>query len=262
MASLAATPTRTRGLLQRIEASWPAMSAAVVAQSVWLGLWPDTWRGPTRDEFWRALEFATVGSVVPVLISASIVGVAVVAQVNVWLGGLGDLYDVREVLLQVVNRELAPLVVGLVMLGRVGLVEATELDAMRGDGTVRALEAQGVDTFRLLVLPRVLATGLACFAQAVLFVIGASFAGYVAAVLLDVSQLGPVDVLLEALQGLGKYGAVILPLKTMLMGFVLAAVLAVSALSPVGERRYVVPGAFFRGLVSLLLITASVSLLL
>jgi len=78
----------------------------------------------------------------------------------------------------VVARELAPVLVSLVVIVRSGSVMATELGIMQIDGRVHALEAQGISPFLYLVLPRVLGAAVSTFCLTILFILVALASGY------------------------------------------------------------------------------------
>lgn len=136
---------------------------------------------------------------------AAFVGSILVTQTGIYVRRFGA----REILGwaagYAILREFGPLLVTLVMAGRIGARNAAELAALNLGGQVEGLRGAGVDPFAVLVAPRVVAAtvamalvGVACSAIAVL-------AGSITAVrLLDVSfhafyrafaeYLGPADV--------------------------------------------------------------------
>ena len=103
--------------------------------------------------------------------------------------GAVPLYFVGTLVQKTVTMELAPVLTGLALAGRVGANIAAELGTMRVTEQVDALETLGYDTFAFLVLPRVLA-GIVMFpivvGAAMITGVGAGWAASVA--LLDVSS--------------------------------------------------------------------------
>lgn len=83
-------------------------------------------------------------------------------------------------------REVFPLLAGGSMAARTGAELASQLQAMRVTRQVEALEMMGLDPFRLLVAPRV----IACTLGGPLCVIAAMVSGLVGAQLVGVFQLG------------------------------------------------------------------------
>jgi phospholipid/cholesterol/gamma-HCH transport system permease protein len=165
--------------------------------------------------------------------------------------------------MQVLLRELAPLTVGVVMLGRSGLVHLTELSTMRDDGTVRVLEAEGIDPALLLAMPRILALGIATFCHALLFTLVTVGLGYAGGALLGLTVRPPVEFAFALVRDLGATGVLVLPLKTFLIGLVIGAVVSATALHPSPRgRALVLPHGFFRALIALALVSALVSVIL
>jgi len=159
---------------------------------------------------------------------------------------------------------VAPLVVGLVLLGGVGLRNVDELAGMRAAGTVRVLEAQGLDPFVLFALPRTLALGVCALAHAVIFLVVCVLTGYAVARALGVALLDLFGAAALTLSVIGDVGVLVLPAKTLLIGFAIAAVTTVTALVPANDDAQVAPvgRAFFRAFLAILLISLVGSLTL
>jgi phospholipid/cholesterol/gamma-HCH transport system permease protein len=243
--------------------SWPALAASLLATSLLFALNPTTWRRPVREEFALALEFATLGSLQAVLTAAFVVGVGLVAQAFFWLQGLGETDTVRTTLILILMREIGPLTVGLVMLGRSGLVQLDELRRLRADGTIRVLEAQGIDPCLLLAMPRILAFAIATFAHALVFVFATLIVGYLAGGLITGRFVSLTTFALTTLGEIGASAVVVLPVKSLLLGLVLGAVVSATALAPWrGNPRLLVAQGFFRGLIALVIVSGTVSLML
>ena len=58
----------------------------------------------------------------------------------------------------------------LIVIGRSGTIILVELGTMKTEGQVHALDAQGIDPFLYLVLPRVMALSLSMFCLTITFV--------------------------------------------------------------------------------------------
>lgn len=245
-------------------ASWPALSAAGVGWTLWLAPRPLVWRRPVVDEFWRFAQLAGPGSLPTIVVAAVLVGGGLIGQSVFWLDRVGQTETLMRTLMLILIREVTPLVVGIVMLGRAGLVNLAELGRMRADGTVRALEAQGLDPLVLFVLPRVLALGLCTLVHAVFFLGLSIAAGYVLAQALGVTTQDPFALARSTGRFIGEVGVFVLPVKTLLIGFVIGGVTAATALhanvtSAGGD--HLVRG-FFRGLLALVVVSIIGSLVL
>src|SRR5215217_2898182 len=133
----------------------------------------------------------------------------------------------------VLVREVAPVLVGLVLLGRSGMVTVVEFGEVAATGQARILEGQGLDLFQLLVLPRTLAYAVAGFTLGVLFLAAALATGHLAAAL-----LGALD----------RRDFALLPLKLLLIGALVAFTAAVTGLSstPHEKPEHLLPRGFVR----------------
>ncbi len=240
------------------------MSVAVVAWSLRLAPQRLTWRRPVVDEFWRFARIAGPSSLGVMLIAGALVGAGLVGQAVFWLERVGQRETIVNTLLVLLIREFTPIVVGLVTLGRAGLTNIAELATMRADGTVRALAAQGLDPFVLLVLPRVLALGLCTLAHAVLFLVVAIGAGWAFGQIAGIAQPSLVASLLTLTRVLGEVGVLVVPVKTLLIGFALAATTAVTALHSgrPGLDGTTLGRGFFRSLLALFTVSLLCSALL
>ena len=85
---------------------------------------------------------------------------------------------VGRVLVLVLVRDLAPVLVGLIVLGRSGTVAMVELGALRQGGQLRRLDAMGIDPLIYFLMPRTLAITVATFTLTILFIAVALSVGY------------------------------------------------------------------------------------
>lgn len=243
--------------------SWLATAAGMAAGVIWQGLRPVTWRRPVRAEFVRFVELAGVQSVPAVMAAGFLVGIALVAQGLYWLEQAGERDLIVTVLQVVLVREIAPVVVGLLAIGRGGLLILGELAAMQREGQYRALDAQGIDPFIALVVPRVLALAVSVFCLTLVFIVAAFTAGYTVASLLDVSAASPMEFAGDMMQSIGGAGYFLIPLKTLSIGVVIGVVCCLTGL----ERSDALDGddprprGFMRAVVAVLLVSGLVSVL-
>jgi phospholipid/cholesterol/gamma-HCH transport system permease protein len=214
------------------------MGAALVAAIVWQGARPLTWRRPVRAEFIRFMNVAAVQSVATVAIVGIVVGFTLLAQAIFWRSRLGASAQIQGVVMLSLVRTAAPLLVGLIVTGRGGLLMLDELDSARRGGQWRALDAQGVDPFLLLVVPRVFALALSVFCLSAVFVFVALATAYVGAQAMGETTLQPREFVLGAIRAVGTAEFALVPAKTLLIGFAVGSVCALTALGrPAGERR-------------------------
>ena len=243
---------------------WLAAAAGIAGGVIWQGLRPVSWRRPVRAEFVRFVELAGVQSLPAVAVAGGLVGIALVAQGLYWLEQLGEEGLIVTVLEVVLVREVAPLVVGLLVIGRGGLLLLGELAAMQRDGHYRALDAQGVDPFVALIMPRVLALAVCVFCLTIVFIVVAFLSGYAAASLVDRAAASPAELVGNMLRSIGGAGYFLIPAKTLCIGIVIGAVCCLTALerddsaADGGDPR---PRGFMRAVLAVLLVSGLVSVL-
>ena len=228
---------------------------------------PQAWRRPVRLEFRNALRQALVGGLPTVLVTAALVGIGLVFQGAYWLAVAGQDSLFGLVLVLVLVRELAPLLVGFILLGRSGTVVVVELGALQAGGQVRALEGQGLDPFLLFVLPRAVALIAASFTLGVFFVAWALLAGTLAGAMLggfEAASAGPGAVLEGMLLAMSPADFAVFPLKLVLIGGLVALTAAATGLSaaPGEPPSLLLPRGFVRGIVAVLLADIALGLAL
>jgi phospholipid/cholesterol/gamma-HCH transport system permease protein len=115
-----------------------------------------TWAGLTL----RQMRTIGVNSVPIGLFIAAFTGVVLALQSSYTFTGAVPLYFVGTLVGKTVMLELAPVLTGLALAGRVGANIAAELGTMRVTEQVDALETLAYDPHSYLVVPRVLAATL------------------------------------------------------------------------------------------------------
>ena len=115
------------------------------------------------------------------LFIAAFTGVVLALQSSYTFTGAVPMYFVGTLVGKTVMLELAPVLTGLALAGRVGANIAAELGTMRVTEQVDALETLAYNPFAYLVIPRVLA-GIVMFPVAVAFAMGMGvFTGWLSA---------------------------------------------------------------------------------
>jgi phospholipid/cholesterol/gamma-HCH transport system permease protein len=93
-----------------------------------------------------------------ILASGVVLGIAMTELVWTSLGSLGEVGSVIPAeLSRMTFRQMGPLMTGLLISGRVGAAIGAELAVLRLTEQIDALEALGIDSFRYLVISRVVA---------------------------------------------------------------------------------------------------------
>lgn len=142
------------------------------------------WLPRTRDECWSI----GVGSLFIVLLISSFAGAVTALQAGYQFTGSIPIYVVGSLVTESIVLELGPVLVGLVLAGRIGARYAAELGTMRVTEQIDALESLGRAPSSHLLVPRV----LACLIMIPMLVIIADVVG-VAAGWLAAKQALPIS---------------------------------------------------------------------
>jgi phospholipid/cholesterol/gamma-HCH transport system permease protein len=243
---------------------WLATAAGMAGAVVHHGLRPRAWRRPVRMEFFRFMDLAGLQNVPATIVAGFLLGIALVAQGMYWLEQFGEQELVFTIIAVILIREIAPVVVGLLTLGRGGLLILDELSELRRGGHCRALDSQGMDPFLTLVLPRICALALSSFCLTMVLLVVAFLSGYATGNLLDVSRLAPLAFVDEMFTTIGTAGYAVLPIKTLGIGVAIGVVCCLTAMEepkdPRAERA-LIPLGFMRSVLAVFLISGLVSVL-
>ena len=224
---------------------------------------PGTWRRTIRGEFRRALRQAVGGALSTTLITAGLIGLVMVSQALYWLGQAGQEELIGPVVVTVLVREIAPLLVGLIVLGRSGVVIVSEVGGLQLGGQVHAMAAQGLDPFLVLVLPRAWALAVGCFTLGVLFVIAALLSGFIVGSLAGAVHIPIGSFLDRVLLAMHAEDFAIFPAKMIVIGLLVALTACLTGLTAAtqDDATRLLPRGFMRGVVSILLVSIVFSLM-
>jgi phospholipid/cholesterol/gamma-HCH transport system permease protein len=242
---------------------WLALAAGFSFAILAAALRPITWRRPVRAEFMQSMRQAGVQGVRPALFTGVLIGLAMVYQALYWLQVAGQANLIGEVLVLVLVREIAPLVIGLMLIGRSGIALLLELSALRSFGQIRMLEAQGVDPILFLVMPRVVAFAVSAFCLVMVFLTTALLVGYFAGHAVGAVNLSLYQFFDNLLRAMGPREYVLLPLKTLAVGFIIGVTTALAALT--GTERdagKLTARGFVLGVIAIFVVSGAVSMVL
>jgi phospholipid/cholesterol/gamma-HCH transport system permease protein len=263
--------TRIRPFLRRI-GGFPfdvwrrvALSVSVAVTALWRMLWLRTWRKTVRQEFVRHCWQVGIKALPTTILTAALIGAALVFQVLYWRRDFDDVLgalniDTLVVLLLV--REIAPLLVGLIVIGRSATVMITELVGLRTGGQIHMLDAQGIDVFDYLVVSRLAALAVCSFALAVLFVVTALVTGQLLATATGTAERGFFEYLVVATSLLSPTEYLLLPLKTLSIGVLIGVVSCVTAFRSEKSRsdvRELLPLGYMRAVVGTLILSGAIT---
>ena len=257
---LAAIGRWTIGLWQ-----WPVTFISDAVAVIWQSCRPITWRRSIRSEFMRQCYEVGAQAVPFILVSGIFVGFGIVAQSLHWLKIFGSTALFGGFLSTVLVREIAPVLVGLIVIGRSGSTLLVELGTMKTEGQVDMLDAQGIDPFLYLVVPRVLAFCVCMFSLTTAFVAVALFAGFVSGTLVGLIQFTFFDFFNRALGSMGRETYLLFALKTVAIGFVVALISCKTALSLTGvavDVLDIMPRGFAKSALATLIISIALTILL
>lgn len=148
-------------------------------------------------------------------------------------------------------RELGPLLVAFIVIGRSGTAIAAELAHMRVAHEIDTLEANGIDPFEYLIVPRMAGMVAAMFSLACIFVVVAVVGGFLGASLFVPGAVGFNEQLHAIAAQLSWIDAAAFLAKTVVPGFLIAAIACTEGLR-CGASVNEVPRAATAGVVKAL----------
>lgn len=250
------------GRMTRRYLRFPLLLAAFSLGVVLDGLRWQSWRRPVRAEFWRSLRIDLGGSLVATIFVAALIGIGMVFQALYWLRVAGQEDVAGTILVTVLVREVTPLLIGIILLGRGGTVILSELGSLQISGQGRATRALGVDPFLLLVMPRGIAGAFAAYTLGILFLLSTLFVGFVTASLLGVLSGSLWAFLDDILAATAPVDFVIFPVKMLSIGLMVTTTTALTALAATeGDNiGHLISRGFMRGMLAIMLVSGFLSL--
>lgn len=250
------------GASVRVRASIALMLAALCAGVVAEAVRPRSWRRTVRTEFRRILRYALGGGLLTTVFAAALIGLGMVYQALYWLGIAGQEEQIGTILVTVLVREVTPVLVGFILLGRSGAVVLTELGHLRAAGEIHALQAQGIDPFLVLVMPRGVAFAVSAYTLGMVFIVTALFVGFVAGSLLGAVQLSIWTFLDHLLTAMRPTDFAIFPVKLLVIGLLVAGTSCLTALAAGAgdDPAKLMPRGFVRGMLAIMLASGLLSM--
>ena len=237
--------------------------AALAATVVVAALHGDTWRRPVRAAFVHALHRVAVRALVTTAATGVLLGATVMTQVFRLLEATGQMAMVGTVVVLVLVRETTPIVVGLIVFGRIGMATLIDLGEARPRGWLRQLERQGVDPLALLVMPRVLGFAVGAFCLGTVLLASTLFSGYIAASALGMIGYSIWEFAGVVLRAMTPADFIVPPIKCLAIGFAVALVCCVTALARADdsdELQQLLPRGFVRAALAIILINGVLDL--
>ena len=243
----------------------PLIELSSLAVAVlWQGGRPLNWRRTLVKEFMRQCDLVGIGSLPFILLSGLLIGLAMVFQVLFWLKFLGQVSLAGKIIVLGLVREIAPLLVALIAIGRSGSVNMVELGHMRTSGQLRMLEAQGIDPFLFLIVPRCLATALSMFCLTVVFTLVALATGYLVGRVVLSTDTAVIEFINNVLGAMGVGEYAIIALKPLIAGLLITLITCTTGLSvggPAGQLAEALPRGFVKSVLAVFLVSGTLTLL-
>ncbi len=238
--------------------------AAVIGTVLLVGIRPRSWSRPVRRALAEQILATGVGSIGFACAVALFVGITVVVHLVAWISRAGQSQMQGALLVAIVAREVAPVLIGLVVIVRSGSAMATELGIMVVDGRVNAPAARGLSPLLALVLPRVLGLAVSAFCLTIIFILVAFASGYVFAALGGQGSRDPLMLATSVLNAMGPRDLLAIAGMSILPSLYTGTACCIGGLS-VGTALTEVPQATQRALVrsviGLVVISTVVSIL-
>ncbi|HKM61499.1 MAG TPA: ABC transporter permease [Acidisphaera sp.] len=249
------------GAATRRRIAFPLRAAALFWGVVTESVRPSTWRRTVRSAFRGALTRIVAGALGTVAVAAVIAGLGLVFEALYWLRTAAEEAAAGRILVTVLFREIAPLLVGIILLGRNGTATVAELGGLLAEDEVAILQAEGIDPFQFLVLPRVLAFAVAAFTLGTVFLLLALLSGYTTGTATGVAHASVFGFFGNVLRTMSPADLAVVPAKLLLIGSLVGLTCCATALGPRGHEgpARLLPRAFTRGVTSILMVTIALS---
>lgn len=237
-----------------------AVTWSVVALAFRLSSWPRT----TRAVLTRQIVFTGYDALGFVSIVAVLAGISVVVQAQMWMGRLGQSELLGPLLVTVIVREVGPLLVNFIVIGRSGTAVAAEMAGMTVRKEIEVLDAQGLDPAVYLVMPRAVGMALCVFCLAVMFVVVSFASGYLCGAFLGTGPGDPSIFVRSVVRGVTPGDFYNLVAKTLLPGMLTGVIASMEGLSIEGlatDIPQAVTRAVVRANAAVLVVSVIVSVL-
>ncbi len=226
---------------------------------------PGNWRRTVRLVFANQLLFTGVEATSAVLLVGFFVGISIVLQSQLWFSMAGQSGLLGSFLVVTVIRELAPLLVNLLVISRSGSAMIGQLGLMRIRGEVQVLEVQGVDPFLYLLVPRVVAAVVSVLCLTVVFILSSLVTGYTCGSLVDMVQFAPTDFANIVIRALSMQDVLALLTKGVLPAAMAAIICCTGGLrveSSIAEISVALTQSLSRAVLMTFFLSATITLLI
>jgi len=238
---------------------------SIAGATLWQSCRLLTWRRTVRSEFFHQCHQVGTRALPFIMLTALITGMGVVFETLYWLKVFGQSEFAGSLLVVVLVREIAPLLVALIVIGRSVSVIMIELGIMQADGQIRMLDAQGIDPFIFLLVPRVMAVSVCMFSLTIAFTVVTLAAGFIAGNALSATNSTVYDFVFKILSAMGPADFATIPVKSLSIGFVTGLIGCTTGLSFSGiapDVHDLLPSGIMKSVIAALLISVVVTVLI
>lgn len=223
---------------------------------------PLSWRRTVFFEFRRTLTQAVGGGLFSTLFTATLTGVAMVSQAVYWLGVAGLNQMTGSLLATVLLREVTPILVGIIMLGRSGMLAVAECGLLARTGVIHTLEGQGIDPFTFLVMSRAFSFTIGSFTLGIIFSITALVVGYIISYSMGTTSGSVWSFFNSVLYAMTGWDYFLIPFKFILVGFFIGLGSALTGLTIQTNDTIssLLPRGFARGMVIVMFVSVLFSI--
>lgn len=137
--------------------------------------------GVLYDQTKLQVRFTALDALPLALLTSLLLGGITLIQVFAQMSAFGAETYLSQLLAQLVIRELGPLLVSVIVIGRSGTAIAAEMASIKLSGEVDALCAMGINPIQYLLLPRILGGIISVFSLIILFDAAALLGGFLVA---------------------------------------------------------------------------------
>lgn len=242
-----ATRSYFRFLLSVLAVSW-----GVLVESIS----PLTWRRTVKYEFKRMVGLSVGGGFFSTFFTASLAGLAVVSQAILWLGAAGLTKMTGPILVTVLVRELAPVLVGMILLGRNGILTVTECSLLAMGGQLKFLTSMGIDVFITIVVPRAWAFTIASFTLGMVFGTVSLFMGYLVTYFMGTMHDSIWMFYSNILAAMTGWDYFLVPAKFIVMGFLIGVGSCITGMNVkvTDDPTTLLPKGFTRGILLIMVV--------
>lgn len=131
---------------------------------------------PVRTVFLRQIYFGGIETFGAIIVIGLLIGIVIITQITN-LVGIGSAFLTGKILIWIIVRELGPLFAAIIIIARSVTAVSSELGAMKVQNEVEFIEMMGIDIFKYLIMPRILALTLSAVVLTFYFELSAIFGG-------------------------------------------------------------------------------------